>query len=99
MNHFMIYFFYRLGRHKDSFQTAMDLYKQMPKDVQVINKLGVCYLYLGKNAAAKQVFEKVSVIFCHLLSHLQTKIVTRYVVFVSSFEFLSSYGGANKRDH
>jgi len=48
----------------------MDLYKAMSKDVQVINKLGVCYLYLGKNAAAKQVFEKVC-IFVFNFAHLQ----------------------------
>lgn len=44
---------------RDALKTASGIYKKMPKDVQVLNKMGVCYLYLGKNPAAKSVYKQV----------------------------------------
>nr|XP_039259283.1 aspartyl/asparaginyl beta-hydroxylase-like isoform X1 [Styela clava] len=48
-----------LGRMKPALQTQIELAKLYPKDIGILNKLGVRYLMLGKNTAAKKVYAKV----------------------------------------
>lgn len=44
---------------KPALQTQLELAKLYPKDVEILNKLGVRYLMIGKNEAARKVYELV----------------------------------------
>ena len=47
------------GKMGEGYKAAAQLYKKLPNDVEVLNKFGVCYLYIGKTDRAKPIFEKV----------------------------------------
>uniref|UniRef100_H2ZBL5 Aspartyl/asparaginy/proline hydroxylase domain-containing protein n=1 Tax=Ciona savignyi TaxID=51511 RepID=H2ZBL5_CIOSA len=48
-----------LGHLKAALQTKLQLAREFPTDANVVNQLGVGYLYVGKNNKAKQSFERV----------------------------------------
>nr|CAB3223793.1 aspartyl/asparaginyl beta-hydroxylase-like [Phallusia mammillata] len=48
-----------LGQLSSSLKTLAFLAREMPNDVEVLNKLGVGYLMINKNSKAKQIYETV----------------------------------------
>uniref|UniRef100_H2ZBL4 Aspartyl/asparaginy/proline hydroxylase domain-containing protein n=1 Tax=Ciona savignyi TaxID=51511 RepID=H2ZBL4_CIOSA len=48
-----------LSHLKAALQTKLQLAREFPTDANVVNQLGVGYLYVGKNNKAKQSFERV----------------------------------------